>query len=201
MVPRNGEVEVVTTIRSGEGREDNHVGVLSFRLRRTPCIPFVVDLLPSSGLQRPRSRPVHSRNFPELTSSSRALQAAFMAALSSVGGLVASTVLVSTLGGLWRVQTSQYALPTNERDLEWCWFPHARLPPRRLFRLFRSSLCEAKGRTCKRGTVQLARTRDTPRAKQSYTENFHRTSHRAHRHFPDLGPSRCRPTAAWAVCV
>ena len=116
MVPRNGEVEVVTTIRSGEGREDNHVGVLSFRLRRTPCIPFVVDLLPSSGLQRPRSRPVHSRNFPELTSSSRALQAAFMAALSSVGGLVASTVLVST-----RLVTSRYALPTHDVTTMWCW--------------------------------------------------------------------------------
>ena len=51
---------------------------------------------------------------------------------------------------------------------------------------FRSSLFETKGRTCKRGTVQLARTRDTPRAKQSYTENFHRTSHRAHRHFPEV---------------
>ena len=57
----------------------------------------------------------------------------------------------------------------------------------RLFRLFRSSLFEAKGRTCKRGTVQLARTRDTPRAKQSYTENFHRTSHTAHqRRHPSL---------------
>ena len=56
----------------------------------------------------------------------------------------------------------------------------------RLFRLFRSSLCEAKGRTSKRGTVQLARTRDTPRAKQSCTENFHRPSHRAHRHFPEV---------------
>ena len=42
------------------------------------------------------------------------------------------------------------------------------------------SLFETKGRTCKRGTVQLARTRDTPRAKQSYTENFRRTSHTAH---------------------
>eukprot|EP00964_Phaeocystis_antarctica_P027525 scaffold15532_cov67-Phaeocystis_antarctica.AAC.2 len=52
--------------------------------------------------------------------------------------------------------------------------------------LFRSSLCETKGRTCKRGTVQLARTRDTPRAKQSYTENFHRPSHRARRHFPEV---------------
>eukprot|EP00964_Phaeocystis_antarctica_P022062 scaffold12242_cov55-Phaeocystis_antarctica.AAC.2 len=50
----------------------------------------------------------------------------------------------------------------------------------RLLRLFRSSLFETKGRTCKRGTVQLARTRDTLRAKQSYTENFHRTSHTAH---------------------
>ena len=44
-----------------------------------------------------------------------------------------------------------------------------------------------KKRTCKRGTVQLARTRDTPRAKQSYTENFHRTSHTAHqRRHPSL---------------
>eukprot|EP00964_Phaeocystis_antarctica_P070832 scaffold43140_cov62-Phaeocystis_antarctica.AAC.5 len=51
--------------------------------------------------------------------------------------------------------------------------------------LFRSSLCETKGRTRKRGTVQLARTRDTPRAKQSCTQNFHRTSHRAHQHFPE----------------
>eukprot|EP00964_Phaeocystis_antarctica_P003716 scaffold2004_cov73-Phaeocystis_antarctica.AAC.1 len=49
-----------------------------------------------------------------------------------------------------------------------------------------SSLFETKGRIRKRGTVQLARTRDTPRAKQSYTENFHRTSHRAHRHFPEV---------------
>ena len=55
-----------------------------------------------------------------------------------------------------------------------------------LFRLFRSSLFETKGRTCKRGTVQLARTRDSPRAKQSYTGNFHRPSHRAHRHFPEV---------------
>eukprot|EP00964_Phaeocystis_antarctica_P035197 scaffold20079_cov88-Phaeocystis_antarctica.AAC.1 len=32
------------------------------------------------------------------------------------------------------------------------------------FRLFRSSLFETKGRTRKRGTVQLARARDPPRA-------------------------------------
>eukprot|EP00964_Phaeocystis_antarctica_P058335 scaffold34602_cov72-Phaeocystis_antarctica.AAC.1 len=40
-----------------------------------------------------------------------------------------------------------------------------------------SSLFETKGRTCKRGTVQLARTRDSPRAKQSYTRTSidHRT--------------------------
>ena len=39
----------------------------------------------------------------------------------------------------------------------------------RLFRLFRSSLCETKlKRTRKRGTVQLARTRDPPRAKRAY---------------------------------
>eukprot|EP00964_Phaeocystis_antarctica_P032024 scaffold18118_cov60-Phaeocystis_antarctica.AAC.4 len=49
-----------------------------------------------------------------------------------------------------------------------------------------SSLFEAKGRTCKRGTVQLARTRDSSRAKQSYTDNFHRPSHRAHRRFPEV---------------
>ena len=43
-----------------------------------------------------------------------------------------------------------------------------------LFRLFRFSLCETKGRTRKRGTVQLVRTRDTPRAKkQSCTEYSH----------------------------
>ena len=36
-----------------------------------------------------------------------------------------------------------------------------------LFRLFRSSLCETKGRTRKRGTVQLARARDPPRANVS----------------------------------
>ena len=61
--------------------------------------------------------------------------------------------------------------------------------PLRLF----DSLFETKGRTRKRGTLQLARTRDTSRAKQSYTGNFHRTSHIAHRHFPDHGPSHCRP--------
>ena len=44
----------------------------------------------------------------------------------------------------------------------------------------RSSLFETKGRTYTRGTVQLARTRDTPRAKQSCTEYFRRTSHTAH---------------------
>ena len=46
-----------------------------------------------------------------------------------------------------------------------------------LLTLFRLSLFETKGRTRKRGTVQLARTRDSPRAKQSYTGNFHRPSH------------------------
>ena len=53
--------------------------------------------------------------------------------------------------------------------------------PLRLF----DSLFETKGRTRKRGTLQLARTRDTSRAKQSYTGNFHRPSHRAH-HPPPL---------------
>ena len=38
---------------------------------------------------------------------------------------------------------------------------------RTLFRLFRSSLCETKGRTRKRGTVQLARAPDPPRANVS----------------------------------
>ena len=40
-----------------------------------------------------------------------------------------------------------------------------------------SLLCGSKGRTCKRGTAQLARTRGTPRVKQSYTHHFLRTSH------------------------
>ena len=65
--------------------------------------------------------------------------------------------------------------PNTWPFIRFCW-----LRLFRLFRLFKSSLFETEGRTCKRGTVQLARTRDTPRAKQSYTENFHRTSHTAH---------------------
>eukprot|EP00964_Phaeocystis_antarctica_P153549 scaffold121873_cov25-Phaeocystis_antarctica.AAC.1 len=37
------------------------------------------------------------------------------------------------------------------------------------------------GRDATHSKQLLARTRDTPRAKQSYTENFHRPSHTAHR--------------------
>eukprot|EP00964_Phaeocystis_antarctica_P038611 scaffold22083_cov54-Phaeocystis_antarctica.AAC.2 len=40
----------------------------------------------------------------------------------------------------------------------------------RLFPLLNSSLFETKERTCKQGTVQLARTRDPPRTKRAYTE-------------------------------
>eukprot|EP00964_Phaeocystis_antarctica_P065393 scaffold39457_cov40-Phaeocystis_antarctica.AAC.1 len=51
----------------------------------------------------------------------------------------------------------------------WRLLQRASIALAQLFRLFRSSLCEAKGRTRKRGTVQLARTRDTPRGQNNRT--------------------------------